>query len=125
MRITNEDRAQNYIKKHRNNKRWLIFAMCVSLFTGTVTLYLLNKPATAMTENGAAQVGLVLETADSDYEMGLIEKMKSDSSESHEDTQVTNTSDEVVTLEVSELGSGDLDKEGTSKTWEDIVEVIP
>lgn len=125
MRITNEDRAQNYIKKHRNNKRWLIFALCVSLFTGTVTLYLLNKPATAMTEDGAKQVGLVLETADSDYELGLIEQMKEKESAAQEDKAVTEASDNVVTVDVSQLGDGDQNSGETSKTWEDIIEAIP
>ncbi|WP_029231568.1 Spy0128 family protein [Butyrivibrio sp. VCB2006] len=125
MRIVDENRAQNYIKKHRNNKRWLAFALCVSLFTGTVTLYLLNKPATAMTEDGAAQVGLVLETADSDFEMGLIEQMKDRESDAQKDTTVTDSSDNIVTVDVSQLGDGDLGDGETSKTWEDIIEAIP
>ncbi len=125
MRKVDESRAQNYIKKHRNNKRWLAFALCVSLFTGTLTLYLLNKPATAMTEEGAAQVGLVLETADSEFEMGLIEQMNQQESNAQEDRAVTETSDNVVTVDVSQLGDGDLDESETSKTWEDIIEAIP
>lgn len=125
MRITDENRAQNYIKKHRNKKRWLAFALCLSLFTGTVTLYLLNKPATAMTEDGAQKVGLVLETADSDYEMGLIEQMKTKESDAQADKAVENSSDGVTTVDVTQLGDGDPDKSDTSKTWEEIVEVIP
>ncbi|WP_081671211.1 Spy0128 family protein [Butyrivibrio sp. XBB1001] len=124
MRKVDENRAQNYIKKHRGNRRWMAFALCVSIFTGTVTLYLLNKPATAMTEDGAKQVGLVLETADDDFEMGLIEQMNADKAAAQEDTQVTESSDEIVTLDVSELGSEDAATE-TSKTWEEIIEVIP
>ncbi len=125
MRIKDENRAQNYIKKHRNKKRWLAFALCLSLFTGTVTLYLLNKPATAMTEDGAQKVGLVLETADSDYEMGLIEQMKTKESDAQADKAVADSSDGVVTVDVTQLGDGDPDKGDTSKTWEEIVEVIP
>ena len=98
----------------------MAFALCVSIFTGTVTLYLLNKPATAMTEDGAKQVGLVLETADDDFEMGLIEQMNADKAAAQEDTQVTESSDEIVTLDVSELGSEDAATE-TSKTWEEII----
>ena len=105
MRKVDENRAENYIKKHRNKKRWLAFALAVSLFTGTVTLYMLNKPATAMTEDGARQVGLVLETADSQFEQGLIQQMNSTAAEAAENADKSN--------------------EGESKTWEDIIEKIP
>ena len=70
MRQDTEKRAQKYIKKHENYKKWLTYALCLSLLTGTVTLYVLNKPATAMTEEGAGQVGIVLETADDNFEQG-------------------------------------------------------
>ena len=76
MRKVDENRAENYIKKHGRYKKWIAFAVCLSLLSGTLTLYMLNKPATAVTEEGAKQVGLVLETADSAYEQGLIEKME-------------------------------------------------
>ncbi|WP_026516363.1 Cna B-type domain-containing protein [Butyrivibrio sp. MC2021] len=76
MRKVDENRAENYIKKHSRFKLWIAFALCLSLLSGTITFYLLNKPATAMTEEGAKQVGLVLETASSEYEQGLIEKME-------------------------------------------------
>lgn len=75
MRGNAENRAEKYIKNHENYKKWLAFALCVSILTGTITLYILNKPATAMTEDGAKQVGLVLETADSEFEQGLINEM--------------------------------------------------
>ena len=48
MRKTDENRAENYIKKHHFKRRWIVFALFVSLLTGTGTLYMLNKPATAM-----------------------------------------------------------------------------
>ena len=88
MRKVDENQAQNYIKKHRNHKRWIAFALCVALITGSTTLYMLNKPATAMTEEGAESVGLVLETADTEYEQGLIEQMEEE-----------NTAKEAVTAE--------------------------
>ena len=78
MRNVDNNRAENFIKKHDNFKKWVIFALCISLITGTVTLYMMNKPATAMTEEGAQQIGLVLETADAEFEQGIIEQMESD-----------------------------------------------
>ncbi len=86
MRKQDDNRAENYIIKHKRKKKWMAFALCISVLTGTITLYMLNKPATAMTEDGAKQVGLVLETADNEFESGLIEQMEQQESEqSNED----------------------------------------
>lgn len=109
MRKVDENRAENYIKRHRNNKRWLAFAIAVSVITGTGTLYMLNKPATAMTQDGARKIGLVLETADSQFEQGLIEKMNLAASISG----------------AIDGGDGQDAGESTGKTWEDIVEKLP
>ncbi|MCR5558202.1 MAG: Cna B-type domain-containing protein [Butyrivibrio sp.] len=87
MRTNNENRAEKYIRNHERFKKWVAFALCLSLITGTITLYILNKPATAMTEEGAKQIGIVLETADSDWENGMIEEMNN--SDGEEDVQVS------------------------------------
>ena len=73
MRKIDENRARNYIRKHERYKKWLVFALCVSLLTGTATLYMLNKPATAMTEEALDSVGIVIPTADAEFEQELIE----------------------------------------------------
>lgn len=105
MRGETENRAEKYIRNHKNRKKWLAFVLCLSLFTGTATLYGLNKPATAMTQEGAGQVGLVMETADNEFEQGLIEQMESeeeetsDSSENIEEGQDSDTEDENVLIE--------------------------
>ena len=85
MRKDYEHRAENYIKKHQNYKKWLAFVLCVAIITGSITLYVLNKPAAAMTEEGAQSVGLVMETADDDFESGLIEEMNQESEDSGDD----------------------------------------
>ncbi len=72
MRKFDKNSAEKYIRQHERFKKWLAFALCVSILTGTLTLYMLNKPATAMTQEGAESIGLVLETADSEFEAGLI-----------------------------------------------------
>lgn len=74
MRKVDESRAANYIRKHSNYKKWLAFVLCLSLLTGTVTLYILNKPATAMTAEGAEGLGVVLETASDADEQVLIQQ---------------------------------------------------
>lgn len=83
MRKIDENRARNYIIKHERYKKWLVFALCISLLTGTATLYMLNKPATAMTQEGAEEVGGVyLETMDAEAENELIEELYGDSESS-------------------------------------------
>ncbi len=84
MRKVDESRAANYIRKHSNYKKWLAFVLCLSLLTGTVTLYILNKPATAMTEEGAESLGVVLETASNADEEELIQQTLENKVESDE-----------------------------------------
>ena len=85
---------------HKKHKRWIAFALCLSLLTGTVTLYGLNKPATAMTEEGAKSIGLVLETADSEFESDLIEQTLENKEESAD--SVSSGSDADVSKEEAE-----------------------
>ena len=117
MRQDTEKRAQKYIKKHENYKKWLTYALCLSLLTGTVTLYVLNKPATAMTEEGAGQVGIVLETADDNFEQGLIEQMESEENETSE-SSISDGEGENVDLsgesEPDQAESGDEKTQGSA-----------
>ncbi len=99
MRKAYEHRAENYIKKHQNYKKWLAFVLCVAIITGSITLYVLNKPAAAMTEDGAKSIGLVLETADDDFESGLIDEMNEESGDEGEGEGETGAEVEEVTEE--------------------------
>ena len=105
MRTNNENRAEKYIKKHVRFKRWVAFAIILSLLTGTATLYGLNKPATAMTEDGAKKVGLVLETADSEWENGMIEEMNG--SENEENVQNAENDGDGENTDAGANGSSD------------------
>ncbi len=131
MRNNDEKRAEKYIKRHRNKRRWLAFALCVSVITGTGTLYMLNKPATAMTEDGASQVGIVLETADNEFEAGLIEQMKMGSSDSQKDSDENieeaekATSEDIGASDISGLPGGDSAKEGDVGSREEDLDKIP
>ena len=127
MRKVDENRAENYIKKHRRHKEWIAFALCVSLLTGAITLYMLNKPATAMTEEGAKSIGLVLDTADTEFEEGLIEQMKEEKESSEEENEYLEeekTQEEQAKEELAEESSSDddldMDEDGAlDKTGED------
>ena len=114
MRKVDENRAENYIKKHGRYKKWIAFAVCLSLLSGTLTLYMLNKPATAVTEEGAKQVGLVLETADSAYEHGLIEKM-----ENQEKAEGDNKSEGEKKADEASTAASDTSSQGSSQEKSD------
>lgn len=119
MRIIDENRAKNYIRKHERYKKWLAFVLCLSLITGTVTLYIMNKPATAMTKDGARKVGLVLETADDDFEHGLIELMGEEQDASDEDEETGDDEDIIESSDEDddeqEEETGDSDDEDDSE----------
>lgn len=118
MRGETENRAEKYIRNHKNRKKWLAFVLCLSLFTGTVTLYGLNKPATAMTEEGAGQVGLVMETADNEFEQGLIEQMESEKEETSdtlEDVEEEQNSDPEDENDLTAEKAGDESKTENSE----------
>ncbi len=134
MRRNEENRADKYIKKHKRFKVWIAFALCLSLLTGTATLYMLNKPATAMTEEGAEKVGLVLETADAEWESGMIEDMNNgeaasgDASEAGDETvdealeEATEADGEKESDEASETGSDEKEAEDSEQADTDASE---
>ena len=97
----NEEKAKKYIVKHDHTKRWIALALCMALITGTVTMYMLNKPATAVTEEGSADVGMVLDASRAD---------ESDESSGDADavvSEVEEAAEESGTDDASEDGAND------------------
>ena len=121
MRKIDENRARNYITKHERHKKWIVTALCISLLTGTSTLYMLNKPATAMTEDGAQSVGVVLDTADAEFEENLIQEML-EAKETAEFEAAFGSDDEDAAGEdnSSEGNSEDDDTEESSEATEEV-----
>ncbi len=115
MRKVDENRAENYIRKHKRYKKWLAFVLCLSLLTGTITLYMLNKPAIAMTEDGAKAVGAVLETNDSDFEQELIEQTINDDEEEPEEESASEESSQEESDGEDAEESADQAGEGSSE----------
>ncbi len=66
MKNTNENRAENFIRKHDFNKRWISIMLVVALLVTSVTMYSLNKSATAVSDETADQVGMVLNSDSSE-----------------------------------------------------------
>ncbi len=98
MRKVDENRARGYIKKHERYKKWLAFALCIALITGTGTFYMMNKPATAMTEDGAEQIGVVLEGAEAEVEQGTIQQEENNEASAEAGSTVADTSSVLDTV---------------------------
>lgn len=60
MRRNDENRAENYIARRKKYRKWEIAISVLSVCVAVTTLYLLNKPATAVSETAASTVGMVL-----------------------------------------------------------------
>ena len=60
MRRNDECRAENFITGKKRYRKWIVTISILSIIVAVGTLYLLNKPATAVSEDGASSVGMVL-----------------------------------------------------------------
>ncbi|WP_408070815.1 hypothetical protein [Butyrivibrio sp. JL13D10] len=54
-------KAQEYLKRHLSLKRWSAIMLVVAILITTATLYAMNKAASAVSEEGADEIGMVLE----------------------------------------------------------------
>ena len=90
--------VENYAKRHDFLRRWLSAMLVLALLITTVTLYAMNKSASAVTEEGAEEVGMVL---NSDSSEGVNEDESASDEESSEESS-DETQEEVVEEEQSE-----------------------
>lgn len=60
MHRNNLKHADKYIKGHKKQQKWLKSISVLSVCVAVSTLYLLNKPATAVSQENASTVGMVL-----------------------------------------------------------------
>ena len=60
MRRNDECRAENFITGKKRYRKWIVTISILSIIVAVGTLYILNKPATAVSEDGASSVGMVL-----------------------------------------------------------------
>jgi hypothetical protein len=58
MRQKDLQNAEKFIMKHRLYRRWIIVISVLSIIVSAATFYLLNKPATAVSETTATEVGI-------------------------------------------------------------------
>ncbi|MCR5343562.1 MAG: choice-of-anchor A family protein [Butyrivibrio sp.] len=64
MRKLDNNRIEEYLKKHVSLKKWVSIMLVVALLVTTVTMYSLNKSANALSDDAADDVGMVLEGED-------------------------------------------------------------
>ncbi|WP_044932820.1 SpaA isopeptide-forming pilin-related protein [Butyrivibrio sp. AC2005] len=87
------EKAQEYLKRHLVLKRWISVMLVVALLITTATFYAMNKAASAVTEEGADEIGMVLEENSGEGSDGgddgvvfADDEEESDSEESYEDS---------------------------------------
>ncbi|WP_155834560.1 SpaA isopeptide-forming pilin-related protein [Butyrivibrio sp. FC2001] len=116
-RHVGKEKLNEYLKKHEFLKRWLSIMLVLSLLVGTGTLYAMNRGASAVSEEGAEEVGMVLEDysdegsdggddgvvfADSeDEEEESYDDSSEESEESYEDESGSEETEEAVEPEES------------------------
>ena len=117
-RHADQDKVTNYLQRHDLIRRWGSVMLLVALLVTTVTLYALNKSASAVTEEGADEVGMVLDMEPDSQNSS--EGSEDESGENSEDGQSGDSSNESSSEEsgegdANEPGSDVDDSEGTSE----------
>ncbi len=117
MRSFDEKRAEKYIKKHNKYKKWLMAVGALALVTGIITMYLLHEPASAVSEDGAEEIGMVLNSELEVSGEDVVEETLADDAE-----EVTDEAEEEVedTVDDAEATSDETaSEEETSDTTEE------
>ncbi|WP_026669033.1 LPXTG cell wall anchor domain-containing protein [Butyrivibrio sp. AE3006] len=118
-------KAEEYIKRHAFAKRWGSVMLVMAMLVTTVTLYAMNRAASAVTEEGADEIGMVLETEDLDlaemYSAGDDEEAVSESEEAggSEDEYTEETSDEGSEDTYEEEASEEYSEDSSDESAED------
>lgn len=100
------EKIEEYLKKHSFARRWISIMVVMSLLVTCVTLYAMNRGASAVTEEGADEIGMVLDENAKDSiessEDGQIFDENANTSETYEDGEETGDESESVAEENSE-----------------------
>ena len=107
--VENNNRIAGFVKKHVFAKRWVSIMLVIALLVTTVTMYALNKSATAVSEESAESVGMVLDTASTEGEDGatsedvVVEETQEETSENEtSESETVEATTEETTEEVTE-----------------------
>lgn len=64
MQKKGENRIREYLSKRNRYKRWISIVIVLAMLVGLTTIYSLNQDASATTQDGADEVGMILEGSD-------------------------------------------------------------
>ena len=116
MRRNYTERIKKYISNHERYKKWLVIILVLAIIAGTGTFYALNKPATAVSEETADEVGMSLNDEDDEEEEEVEEDEQDDSDdEDSEDEDSEEDSDD-------ESGDGEDEGNGSEEGSAEISE---
>ena len=62
MQKKGESRVREYLSKRKRYQRWISVVVVLAILVGLTTIYSLNQDASATTQDGAEEVGMVLES---------------------------------------------------------------
>lgn len=68
MQKKGENRVREYLSKRKRYQRWISVVVVLAILVGLTTIYSLNQDASATTEEGAQEVGMILESESGDQE---------------------------------------------------------
>ncbi|MCR5771662.1 MAG: hypothetical protein K6G87_10590, partial [Butyrivibrio sp.] len=61
MQRKGENRIREYLSKRKRYQKWISVVVVLAILVGLTTIYSLNQDASATTQEGAEEVGMVLE----------------------------------------------------------------
>ncbi len=119
--VENNNRIAEFVKKHVYAKRWISIMLVIALLVTTVTMYALNKSATAVSEETAETVGMVVDTADASEEAdtagtGLDTEEAGESENENEDGVAEEAAAADETSDEASEGSEEADTSDTENT---------
>ena len=98
MQKKGENRIREYLSKRNRYKRWISIVIVLAMLVGLTTIYSLNQDASATTQDGADEVGMILEGSDGNG---------ADNSDHQTETIVNNSGEGSDTESVSDVQEDD------------------
>ncbi len=128
MQKKGENRVREYLSKRKRYQRWISVVVVLAILVGLTTIYSLNQDASATTQDGAEEVGMVLESESgsqenaSEGENGEAQEAENDSSEGS--AQEESYEEEDYSEEESDLENADAsDNSSSLESSEEVEEV--
>lgn len=112
MQKKGESRVREYLSKRKRYQRWISVVVVLAILVGLTTIYSLNQDASATTQDGAEEVGMVLES-ESDSQENASEGQDGEAQEAENNSSEGSAQDEESYEEESYSDSSDVEEENT------------